>query len=58
MAIRPGLYTVHASGGEEMVKAAVNVLRGTQTKVLAVTVLTSIDSKTCEEIYSRLPIEE
>ena len=54
----PWAVTVHASGGEEMVSAAVNALKGTQTKVLAVTVLTSINPKTCEEIYSRLPIEQ
>lgn len=54
----PWAVTVHASGGREMVNAAVNMLKGTQTKVLAVTVLTSIDPKTCEEIYSRLPIEQ
>ncbi|MFH0712523.1 MAG: orotidine-5'-phosphate decarboxylase [Candidatus Jorgensenbacteria bacterium] len=54
----PWAVTVHASGGPEMVKAAVKMLEGTPTKVLAVTVLTSIDEKTSEEIYHRLPIEE
>lgn len=54
----PWAVTVHASGGKEMVEAVVNTLKGTPTKVLVVTVLTSIDSGTCEEIYNRLPAEE
>ena len=49
----PWAVTVHASGGEEMVRAAVKALEGTPTKVLAVTVLTSIDEATCEMIYHR-----
>ncbi len=54
----PWAVTVHASGGPEMVEAAVCALVGAPTKVLAVTVLTSIDKKTSEEIYHCLPIEE
>jgi len=54
----PWAVTVHASGGGEMIKAAKKELEGTATKVLAVTVLTSIDEKTCEEVYHRKPIEE
>jgi orotidine-5'-phosphate decarboxylase len=54
----PWAVTVHASGGKEMVEKAVNVLKGTGTKVLVATVLTSIDVKTGEEIYNRLPAEE
>ena len=54
----PWAVTVHASGGCEMVKAAVKALEGTPTKVLAVTVLTSIDPATSEEIYQRLPLEQ
>lgn len=54
----PWAVTVHASGGEEMIRAAVKTLGGTQTKVLAVTVLTSIDPQTCEEIYTRLPLPQ
>lgn len=41
-----------------MVRAAVESLLGTETKVLAVTVLTSINPETCEEIYSRQPMDE
>ena len=42
------LLTVHASGGSAMLKAAVEGIReaGSKTKVLAVTVLTSIDEET------------
>ena len=54
----PWAVTVHASGGVEMVKAAHDTLAGTKTKVLAVTVLTSINEATCEEIYTRQPMEQ
>jgi orotidine-5'-phosphate decarboxylase len=40
-----------------MVQAAVDTLKGTPTKVLAVTVLTSIKDG-CEEVYNRLPMDE
>ena len=42
------LLTVHASGGSAMLKAAVEGVResGSRTKMLAVTVLTSIDEET------------
>jgi orotidine-5'-phosphate decarboxylase len=51
----PWAVTVHASGGEAMLQAAVKELENTATKVLAVTVLTSLDKNSCEEIYHRLP---
>lgn len=54
----PWAITVHASGGKEMMQAAVKTLEGVPTKVLAVTVLTSLDENTCEEIYRRLPKEQ
>lgn len=54
----PWAVTVHGSGGEEMIKAVVDGLKDTPTKVLVVTVLTSIDEKTGVEIYNRLPREE
>lgn len=55
----PWAVTVHASGNSDMVKAAVETLRGTPTKVLAVTVLTSLKAGpngTCEEVYRRQPL--
>lgn len=54
----PWAVTVHASGGKEMIRTAVDAFRGTDTKVLAVTVLTSFDRDTCEEVYHRLPLEQ
>jgi len=51
----PWAVTVHASGGAEMVKAAQKGLGHCETKILAITVLTSIDQETCEEIYRRRP---
>ncbi|MGC9610847.1 MAG: orotidine-5'-phosphate decarboxylase [Minisyncoccia bacterium] len=54
----PWAVTVHGTGGKEMIQAVVETLKGTGTKVLVVTVLTSIDEATSEEIYSRAPIVE
>ncbi len=54
----PWAVTIHASGGQAMVAAAVKALEGTPTKVLAVTVLTSIDPKTSREVYNRRPWDE
>lgn len=54
----PWAVTVHASGGIDMVAAARRAFMGTQTKVLAVTVLTSIDEATCETIYHRARLDE
>ncbi len=54
----PWAVTVHASGGAEMIAAAVEAFKSTPTKVLAVTVLTSFDKDTCEEIYHELPAEQ
>ena len=54
----PWAVTVHGSGGKEMIEAIVKKLADVPTKVLVVTVLTSIDPKTCEEIYVRQPIDQ
>lgn len=54
----PWGVTVHASGGEEMIRKTVEALKGTPTKVLAVTVLTSLDEKSCKEIYTCMPAEQ
>jgi orotidine-5'-phosphate decarboxylase len=54
----PWAVTVHASGGMEMINAAVKALEGTGTKVLAVTVLTSLAEEDCKEIYNRLPMDQ
>lgn len=57
-ACAPWALTVHATGSAEMMKSAVGMLAGTETKVLAVTVLTSIDKKTSQEVYHRLPLSQ
>ena len=54
----PWAVTVHGTGGKEMIEEVVKTLADTPTKVLVVTLLTSIDAKTCEEIYVRQPIEQ
>jgi len=54
----PWAVTVHASGGKKMIQAARDELAGTPTRILAVTVLTSIDPDTCEEIYVRQSLEQ
>ncbi len=50
----PWAVTVHATGGSDMIRNAVQALSGTDTIVLAVTVLTSIKGE-CQEIYKRRP---
>ena len=54
----PWAVTVHGSGGKEMIEAVVKAFKGTPTKVLVVTLLTSIDPRTCEEIYARQSLDE
>lgn len=54
----PWAVTVHASGGTEMIRAAVDELKGTGTKVLAVTVLTSLAETDCKDIYNRQPMDQ
>lgn len=57
----PWAITVHASGGPAMVKATrakLDEIGAKSTKLLAVTVLTSIDPKTCREVYCRLPARQ
>lgn len=39
------LFTVHAAGGPRMIEAAKEAVEGTDTKVIAVTLLTSIEEK-------------
>ncbi|MGM0574923.1 MAG: orotidine-5'-phosphate decarboxylase [Myxococcota bacterium] len=44
-----GLVTVHTAGGEEMLRAAVRAADGTDTRILGVTVLTSLDRAALRE---------
>ena len=54
----PWAVTVHASGHENMMGAAVKELEGTGIKILAVTVLTSLGDAACREIYNRQPMDQ
>jgi orotidine-5'-phosphate decarboxylase len=54
----PWAVTVHTSATKEVIQAAVKTLKDTETKVLAVTLLTSFDEHSCEEIYTRQPWEQ
>jgi orotidine-5'-phosphate decarboxylase len=51
-----GLLTVHAGGGRAMLEAAVR--SAGQTRVLAVTVLTSLDDRDLAEIGAQGPVRE
>ena len=46
------IVTVHASGGTAMIQAAVKEMPG---KIAAVTVLTSLDERTCEQVFNAVP---
>jgi orotidine-5'-phosphate decarboxylase len=48
---------VHASGGKAMMKAAAEACRGSATRLLAVTLLTSHSASTLEEIGLAGPVE-
>lgn len=52
---RPELITVHASGGRAMLEAAVASAPAVRTRILAVTVLTSISVEQCRATYGREP---
>jgi orotidine-5'-phosphate decarboxylase len=45
------IATIHATGGVEMMKWAVQTAKGTPLKIAAVTVLTSLDLKNLQEMY-------
>lgn len=50
-ALDVGLFTLHASGGHNMIKAAREAVEGTDTRILAVTILTSFtDTQLREEV--------
>lgn len=54
------IFNVHASGGEAMLRAAVEASRGVNpvTKVIAVTVLTSLDDEALDSVGQRGPAVE
>ena len=51
--VNPDFLTLHISGGEEMMKAAIKSIKqnGLKTKILGVTLLTSLDGQDSEKIY-------
>ena len=56
-ALGAGLLTVHAAGGRAMLQAAVKAAGGA-TKILAITVLTSLDEADLAQIGAQGPISE
>ncbi len=54
----PWAVTAHASGSGDMIRAAKKGLGDAPTLVLGITVLTSLDAETCEEVYARQPLEQ
>ncbi|MCB9092015.1 MAG: orotidine-5'-phosphate decarboxylase [Halobacteriovoraceae bacterium] len=52
------MINVHALGGESMLKAAANVFTGSATKIIGVTILTSLDDTDCEKIHLKGNVTE
>lgn len=50
--------TVHASGGFDMIRAALKAFEGTSTKVLIVTVPTSMHETECKNVYNRTRLDQ
>lgn len=55
LSAKPQFLTVHASGGKDMIKAAVDAADG-KTKILAVTVLTSFDENALKDVGQSTPV--
>jgi orotidine-5'-phosphate decarboxylase len=53
---RVDFLTVHSSGGRAMLQAAQAVVRGSSTKLLAVTVLTSLTDQDLADLKVQLPL--
>lgn len=51
------LLTVHATGGRRMIEEARAAVRGSRTRVLAVTALTSLDAVTLEAVWGRTAVD-
>ncbi|GAB3205677.1 orotidine-5'-phosphate decarboxylase [Marinactinospora thermotolerans] len=54
--LRPSILTVHAAGGRDMIRAAVEA--APETRIAAVTVLTSLEDAALEEIGLRGPAHD
>ena len=59
-ALRPALLTIHASGGAAMMRAAAETMKGEggQSRVLGVTVLTSLDEDDLDAVGQRRPVTD
>lgn len=56
---RVQLLTIHAGGGKEMMRAAANAAKNSSTKLLAVTVLTSLDAENLRSLsITRSPADQ
>ena len=56
-ALAPDYLTVHAAGGDEMIRAAVKATQG-EFNILAVTVLTSLDDELLDSIGLKGPVTD
>ena len=52
------MLTVHASGGREMLSAAMEAVSGTNIKIFGVTILTSLNDDDTNEIFQRTSSEQ
>jgi len=52
------MLTIHASGGREMMEAAMQAVAGTNIKIFGVTALTSLDDEDVMEIYNRSTLDQ
>ena len=52
------MLTVHASGGREMMSAAMEAVSGTNIKIFGVTILTSLNDDDTNEIFQRTSSEQ
>ena len=50
--LKVDLLNIHAQGGFEMMKRAADVVQGSDSKLIAVTVLTSLDQKDLIQLYN------
>jgi orotidine-5'-phosphate decarboxylase len=56
--LEPDFLTLHASGGPAMLEAAVSEARGSRTRLLGVTVLTSLDDDDLETVGQKGPVND
>jgi orotidine-5'-phosphate decarboxylase len=57
LALDPLLLTVHCSGGAAMMRAAVEARGNARTKLVGVTVLTSLDDSDLDEVGQAAPVD-